>query len=332
MERCTMQTDFNTVFRGFLNYISIDRGLSNNTRESYRYDIQLFHEYCTIHGIQWNSCTHDTIINFLADRDMHGKTRARRISALKMFYNFCEDENIITNNPTGLIHSPKIDIYLPDLLTQTMIENMLQAIPRTIRKTRRSKKSSAQKDDKMRINPKYYRTVAIIELLYSSGLRISELCHLTISNIDMRNQTLFILGKGAKERYVPIGSQACKALNNYIKYERTPLIQKLPSPPEEVFLAQGGHPLSRISVWKIIKKAARTAGIDENRVSPHKLRHSFATHLLEGGADIRSVQEMLGHSSVTTTQVYTHVTTRYIHSVHEKYHPRAKLSQSHCSS
>ncbi len=227
------------------------------------------------------------------------RSRARRLAALRTFFKFLEKEGLVQGNPASLVHFPKLGPQLPKSLTSAAIESLL-ALPDTAK-------------------PLGQRDRAMFELLYACGLRVSELGGLQLSQIALEPGYLTVRGKGEKERLIPMGELAAESLKTYLQYGRLKLLKKGFIP--EVFINARGEKLSRQGIWKIIKSSARKAGITTN-ITPHMLRHSFATHLLENGADLRSLQVMLGHSDIATTQIYTHVARERLKEIHRKYHPR----------
>ncbi|RZL43622.1 MAG: tyrosine recombinase, partial [Pedobacter sp.] len=240
-------------------------------------------------------------VSWLNNLGMQANTQARVISGIKAFFNYLMQEEIVADNPTSFLATPKITRKLPDTLNILEINKLIDAIDAS--------------------TPDGMRNKAIVELLYSCGLRVSELADLKISNIFPETEFIKVVGKGVKERLVPIGGTALKLLDIYIKQIRVHL--KIKKGQEDfVFLNRFGSRLSRISIFNLIKSLAEKIGLHKN-ISPHTLRHSFATHLIEGGADLRAVQEMLGHASITTTEIYTHLDRDYLKSVITQFHPRS---------
>jgi integrase/recombinase XerD len=289
------------ILNSFKNYLILERSLSNNTIDAYINDVT--------HLISWSDgkdLTLLTSINIkqflesIAELGLSNATQARILSALRCFYDFLELESLISVHPLELISTPKVKRKLPDVLSFQEIERMLSTFDLGIDEGTRNR--------------------AILEVMYSSGLRVSEVVDLKISNLYLESGFIRVLGKGDKERLVPIGDSAAKYLKQYITYVRV-YIDVKDAFLDHVFLNRRGKALSRVMVFYVIKQAAANAHIQKN-VSPHTLRHSFATHLVEGGADLRAVQEMLGHSSITTTEIYTHLDTHFLRSTLEKYHPR----------
>ncbi len=302
--------DFYSLEKQFLNHLRLEKALSENTISNYSYDIKYFINYLTderkLSDIQnVDEETVEKYVYFLRNqKNKNGdyysvKSINRYISTLKSFFKFLLSERVISKNPSEIIESPKTARNLPQVLSVREIDSMF---------------SKTDNSDVLGL-----RDRAIMEVMYASGLRVSEVTSLVISNILTGEGILRIFGKGSKERIVPIGSSALQYLGKYIEKSR-PYLKK-PYSDDTVFLNHRGRKMSRMAVWNIISKYAKTAGIKKS-IHPHTLRHSFATHLLEGGADIRIIQEMLGHSDISTTQIYTHVDREYLIEVHKTYHPR----------
>ncbi len=294
-----MDRDF--LLKDFLSYLSLERALSSNTVKAYENDINKFFNYLHARGINFDNVRRDIISDFLweqREQGMEATTVARSLVALKMFFRFLLREGYIEDDPTLALESPRLWKRLPQTLSVDEVERILNIIPDG--------------------EPQYIRDRAIVEVLYASGLRISELVNLTLKDINLDVGFLRCRGKGGKERIVPLGKKAIQAVRKYFRHSRSYYLKK---PSEYIFLNRSGNKLSRQSCWKIIKKYARLAGI-KKRISPHTLRHSFATHLLERGAQLRAVQEMLGHADISTTQIYTHIDREYLKQIHKKYHPR----------
>ncbi len=294
-----MDRDF--LLKDFLSYLSLERALSSNTVKAYENDINKFFNYLDARSINFDNVRRDIISDFLweqREQGMEATTVARNLVALKMFFRFLLREGYIQDDPTLALESPRLWKRLPQTLSVDEVERILNIIPDG--------------------EPQYIRDRAIVEVLYASGLRISELVNLTLKDINLDVGFLRCRGKGGKERIVPLGKKAIQAVRKYFRHSRSYYLKK---PSEYIFLNRSGNKLSRQSCWKIIKKYARLAGI-KKRISPHTLRHSFATHLLERGAQLRAVQEMLGHADISTTQIYTHIDREYLKQIHKKYHPR----------
>ena len=287
----------------FLNYLSIERGLSNNTIISYREDLNNYLTFIEDKNIDsLSKISKDNITGFmLAQRDkgIAPNSVARRLAAIRMFHRFLARERILKNDPSTLVDSPKLWKRVPDALTLNEVEALIaQPNVHNIQGT---------------------RDRAILETLYATGMRVSEAVNLKKDNVNLDIGFLRCIGKGNKERIIPLGKKAIASISRYIKESRPKFIKDGES--EFLFLSRSGKKISRQSFWKIIKKYAKLARI-KKPIKPHTLRHSFATHLLEHGADLRSVQEMLGHSDISTTQIYTHVNKDRLKSVHRQFHPR----------
>jgi integrase/recombinase XerD len=301
----------------FLAYLSLERGLSKNTISSYQRDLNKFAAYALVNDVsQVMSPSRDDFLNFiysLKEANLQPSSIARNIVALKVFYRYLVSQRYIKNDPTELLESPKLWKYLPDVLSIAEVDNFLKVV----------------RGPKV----KHLRDKACFELLYATGMRVSELIKLKLSDVDMRLGIIRCIGKGEKERIVPMGNIAKNALDDYLRKARPKLPKNETS--KFIFLSEkpnkgpGRHNekkedqegISRQMIWKQIRQYAVLAGIKKH-ISPHTLRHSFATHLLEKGADLRIVQELLGHSNISTTQIYTHLNKDRLKSIHHKFHPR----------
>jgi len=286
-------------------YLQLEKGLSKNSIEAYIHDVELLLRYIDTYlsDKKVTNITYNDILKFiewLSSVEMSARSQSRIISGLKSYYFYLQFEKIIEVNPTGLLESPQIPSKFPEVLTFEEIEKIISSIDRSTKEGERN--------------------VALIETIYSSGLRVSELVNLQISKIYFKEEYLRIIGKGNKERLVPISSIALSGIENYLKNVRNHITIKKGN-DDYVFLNRRGSKLTRVMVFLIVKSATQNAGIQKN-ISPHTLRHSFATHLIEGGADLRAVQEMLGHVSIITTELYVHMNTDFIRENLEKYHPR----------
>ena len=287
----------------WLDQLLVERNLSANTLDAYRRDISRLAELSPSPMQADESALRAALLE--AERSGLGpRSRARLLSAWRGFFRYLCTEGRLDGSPAELLEGPRLPRGLPDLLDLHEIESLLRAAASSGRFPLRNR--------------------ALIELSYGSGLRASELVALPLAEIFPDEGLLRVLGKGRKERWVPLGARSIEALADYLGRER-PLIARLDS-PARVFLNLHGGELSRVGWWKILQKLAAEAGI-VGRVKPHSLRHSFATHLLEGGADLRAVQEMLGHASISTTQIYTHVDRLYLKNIHKSCHPRGMASQ-----
>lgn len=291
--------------KAFAYYLKIERGLSENSILAYQQDVQKLSNYFnkvfpSLSPLEVSLEHLRNFINDLASLEVSSFTQARIISGIKAFYRYLMYEDKISDDPSVLLEAPKLRRKLPETLSYLEIEKILESIPLGA--------------------PEGHRNRAMLEMLYGSGLRVSELVGLKISHIYKDIGFIRVLGKGNKERLVPMGSDALRYLTLYMEEIRK--FQRIQKGYEDiVFLNKTGKQLSRVMVFLIIKKQALLAGIDK-KVSPHTFRHSFATHLIEGGADLRAVQEMLGHESITTTEIYTHLDRDYLRQVINEFHPR----------
>jgi integrase/recombinase XerD len=290
--------------KAFKSYLKIERSLSDNSIVAYTRDIKKFADYAINLDLSESKIERNDISNFLVllkKSNISARSQARIISGIKAFYKYLILEDYIKYNPTDLVESPKIGFRLPDTLSLIEIDKLISAID-----------LSQQHGERNR---------SILETLYSCGLRVSELINLQLSNINFNENYIKVTGKGNKQRLSPISGKALKYLSIYINEVRIHLdIKKGNS--DFVFLNNRGTKLSRVMIFLIIKKLAEKIGLNK-KISPHTFRHSFATHLIEGGADLRAVQEMLGHSSITTTEIYTHLDNDYLRSNIIQFHPRS---------
>lgn len=298
--------DWQLGLSGFKSYLRLERSLSANTIEAYLRDVDKLEQFFQNNSDKKeleNISTEDLkkFIEWVNELGMLATTQARVLSGLKAFFQYLVLENIISSDPSALLESPKTSRKLPDTLNIVEINNIIDAIDLS--------------------KPEGMRNKAMLEILYGCGLRVSELTGLKISNLYLDIDFIKILGKGNKERLVPIGSDAVKYLRIFIEEIRVH-IKIIPGNEDFVFLNNRGYPLSRVMVFLIIKDLAQKAGINKS-ISPHTFRHSFATHLIEGGADLRAVQEMLGHESITTTEIYTHLDRDYLRETIIQFHPRS---------
>lgn len=290
---------------GFLAWLELERGLSSNTIEAYARDLVQCAQFMQAHGAaDWAAADGALVSKWTADLSMKDYARtsqSRKLSALRMLARHLVRENVRKDDFTELSSSLKLSRKLPDVLTADEVNRLLEAPPME--------------------TPHGLRDRAILELFYSSGLRVSELCSLLLQSVNLDEGYVRVFGKGSKERISPIGSAAIKALRDYLSGGRAKFVKGHTG--SELFLSQQGRAISRKMVWVMIKNCARKAGIKKT-IKPHLLRHSFATHLLEGGADLRAIQEMLGHSDISTTQIYTAVQSARLADEHALYHPRGK--------
>jgi len=291
------------LIESFLDYLSVERGLSKNTVVSYRKDLDLFTGYLERRRIDsLSKAKREDVANFMSDQKEHGisaNSIARRLQAVKGFYRFLVRERILKNDPTSLMDSPKLWKKIPESLSLNEVEALL---------SRPDVKSSLGSRDK-----------ALLETMYATGMRASEVVGLKVDSVNLDVGFLRCIGKGNKERIIPLGKKAQVAIKRYTEAVRPRLTNKQDS--DFLFLSRFGKRMSRQMLWKIIQKYAGLARI-KKKIWPHILRHSFATHLLEGGADLRSVQEMLGHSDISTTQIYTHINKDRLKTIHRTFHPR----------
>ncbi len=285
----------NKYIMKYLDYLKYERKLSINTYESYQYNLEKFQTFFTNKDIL--KLTTDEIRNFLYDESVSARTRAHYLTVINSFYGFLLDNKIITKVPTQTIKLPKLEKKLPEFLTIEEVDKLLNITP---------------------LKPTDYRNIAMLETLYATGLRVSELVNLELSNIDFDDCIIRVFGKGSKERIVPINDSAKDALKTYIDDYRDYLLRDKSS--SFVFINNLGTKITRQGFFKILKKVCRENGIDKH-VSPHTLRHSFATHLLNNGADLRVIQELLGHSNITTTEIYSHISNQKVHDDY-RFHPR----------
>jgi integrase/recombinase XerD len=288
----------------FINYLAVERGLAQNTLESYGRDLRQFQTYLeTCNKEIIKDSNRNTILAYLSNLQTRGRavsTISRNLAAIKSFYQYLLRERYIEKDPAANLESPKLEKKLPKILSIAEVEELLK-----------------QPNSGM---PAGLRDKAMLELLYATGIRVSELISLNISDVNLDMGYIKCYGKGAKERIVPLGSIAAKCVQDYLGRGRSKLVRTYDEPA--LFVNHHGNRLTRQGFWKIIKKYAQEANITKE-ITPHTLRHSFATHLLENGADLRSVQEMLGHADISTTQIYTHVTKNHLKEVYDKTHPRA---------
>ena len=287
----------------FMNYLSVERGLAKNTLLAYRRDLDKYIDYLSKKGIKTTTAvSREHVSNFMFDlkkHDMSPTTICRSLAAVKMFHRFLVRENLAKEDPTTLVDTQKLWMRIPSVLTQAEVESMILA-------------ASGKKIQQI-------RDQAILEIFYASGLRVSELSDLKTTSINYDVGFVRAVGKGSKERIIPLGMKAREAIGKYLLRARPKLLKNQTN--DTLFLSRLGKKISRQSLWAVIKFYARKANIKKT-IKPHTLRHTFATHLLEHGADLRSVQEMLGHADISTTQIYTHVDKERLKSVHKQFHPR----------
>lgn len=300
---------FESELKQYLQFIKLEKGLAENSSESYENDLRRYLSFIAtdlkIKDLGGITLAHiEKYLDELTTLELAVSTIARNISSIRSFHEFAVVERLAEANPAELVDLPKKAQNLPDVLTPAEVEKIINQADRTTFAG--------------------IRDAAILETLYASGMRVSELTDLEKSNLFFEIGFIRVVGKGNKERLVPVGEQAQLSIEHYLETARKEFFnpKKAGKSENKLFLNQRGGPLSRMGVWNIVKKYSRKAEIDKH-VSPHVFRHSFATHLLEGGADLRSVQEMLGHTSINTTEIYTHVDRTMLHQVHKQFHPRA---------
>lgn len=293
----------NELIEEFLSYISVERGMAKNTLSSYKRDLMRFSKFLGSEKIDSvDKVSRQMITSFMMaekDRGLSSNSISRELACIKSFFKFLASENRIKEDVAGIIESPKLWKRLPSTLSLDEVEDLLKA---------------PNLKDVMEIRDK-----ACLELMYATGMRVSELVNLRMNDLNMDVGFVKCFGKGSKERIVPFGRKARGSLLMYLDRSRPKFLKNKVS--NFLFLRRGGKPMSRQTFWKIIKKYVRQAGI-KKKVTPHSLRHSFATHILERGADLRVVQEMLGHADISTTQIYTHISKDRLKSIHQKFHPR----------
>ncbi len=292
--------------KDFSNYLKLEKGLAKNSVQAYLNDIDKLFQFLQINypalPINQIEITHlRSFLNYIHELDLQASSQARILSGIKSFFQYLCLEEVIKDDPAYLLESPRLSRKLPDTLELIEIEKLIQALDLS--------------------KPDGFRNKVIIEMLYACGLRVSELNQIKISQIDFHNEFIKVTGKGNKERLVPITENTLNLIKLYMQEIRAH--QNIVKGYEDIlFLNRFGKSLSRISIFNMIKEQAKKIGLKKN-ISPHTFRHSFATHLIEGGADLRAVQEMLGHSSITTTEIYTHLDKTYIKSVIKSFHPRS---------
>lgn len=287
----------------YLNYLLVEKGLAEKTLSAYGADLARHLNYLKTEGIEAPDGV-DTAVLLryliaLRDQGLGARSRARHMVALRGFYRFLVREKVLAADPSRTIDLPKTGLKLPDVLSRDEVRRLL--------------------DLEEKPSPAARRNAAMVELLYAAGLRVSELVTLKVQDVNLEAGFVRVIGKGDKQRVVPIGEHARRRIAEYLAAGRPALLKNLASP--YLFVARAGRPLSRQGVWKILRQRAAAAGV-VTPLSPHSLRHSFASHLLEGGADLRAVQVMLGHVDIATTQIYTHVARDRLKLIHRKYHPR----------
>ena len=283
--------------RSFLNYLLVDKGLSNNTVKAYEADISSFFQWLDNEDLKYKNLQEDHInqyISFLFQRKMRSSSVNRKISSIKSFYIFLVKRNFLKNSPLNDLVTPKQEKYLPESMSEAEVDKLLNS-PDVANKIEN-------------------RDKAMIEMLYATGMRISELVNLKITDVDMKRCVVKVFGKGSKERLVPFGETALDSLKSYLN-------EREQSSSKEIFLSNRGKKMTRVAFWQRVKVYLIRENL-KNSISPHTLRHAFATHLINRGADLRSVQLLLGHSDLSTTQIYTHIAKQRLSDVLKKHHPR----------
>jgi integrase/recombinase XerD len=287
----------------FLDYLSVERGLAKNTIIAYREDLNIYLDFMIKRGINaLSKVSKNDIIEFMLfekDGGISPTSISRRLAAIRMFHRFLVRERVLRDDPTTLIDSPRLWKKVPDTLSLNEVELLI-----------------SQPDVRLKQGA---RDKAILETLYATGMRVSESTNLKVNNVNLDIGFLRCIGKGNKERVIPLGKKAINSINKYLEFSRPYFLKNKTS--EFLFVNRSGNKLSRQSIWKLIKQYAKEAKI-KKPIKVHTLRHSFATHLLERGADLRSVQEMLGHSNISTTQIYTHIDKERLKTIHKMFHPR----------
>lgn len=294
----------NAILKRYHAFLKLEKSLSENTIEAYQSDLNRFLDYLSDMGLKYDSVSIDDFRHFLEELTNLGisvRSQARIISGIKSFYRFLQYEEILDEDPTELLEMPKLAMHLPEVLSVEEIDNIIEAIDM-------SKKEGV-------------RNRVIIEMLYGSGLRVSELIDVKISNIHFDEGYVCVIGKGNKQRLVPISSICKEYIKEYL-HERASW-RLLDGFEDYLFINRSGKNISRVAIFNIVKQLVELAGIKKT-ISPHTFRHSFATHLLEGGANLRDIQQMLGHSSILTTEIYTHIDVEYLRDTIMKFHPKNK--------
>jgi len=295
-----------TALKHFVGYLTVEKGLSKNSIEAYKSDLLHFTEFLREHGTDsFQELRRNDILDYLGnckDQGLETTTLARRLVAIKVLFRYLFQEKLISKDITDVMDSPKLWRMLPDFMSPAETDKLLKVFPASAKDTLT------------------FRNRVILEVMYACGLRVSECAGLRTDSIRFDDEIVRVMGKGSKERIVPIGRLAQRLVKRYLEEVR-PQLAKFDN-VNALFLSKNGHKLDREMIWNIVKSAARKAGIKKN-IHPHTLRHSFASHLLENGADLRVIQEMLGHADISTTQIYTHVDRNRLMSVHKQFHPRA---------
>ena len=297
--------EVSNIITAFLNHLRVEKGLAPNTLTAYRRDLMKFEAFTKKRKLALESITRDHLVDFLATlyrQKLESRSVARNLVTLRNFFRYAQVEELVSSDPSANLESPKVRKKLPGYLKLADIERLM-----------------VEPDQK---TPLGLRDRAMLEVLYSTGLRVSELTGLRVADIDTKVGSVRCIGKGDKERIVPVGRKALGMVEKYLRDARPQLLAKKAGAPAALFLNRRGKPLTRVGVWKILSVYGREAGL-RTALTPHVLRHSFATHLLERGADLRSVQLMLGHSDISTTQIYTHLVEERLKQIYKAHHPRA---------
>ena len=303
--------DWDSALNGFISYLTLEKGLSGHSIEAYERDVRrmatfISRELGINSPIKVESKHIEDFLQALNIVEISRRSQARMLSAIRSFFQYLMIEDAILTDPTEFIAGPKLDQYLPEVLSYEEIIKIIEGVDLS--------------------HPQGTRNVAILETLYACGLRVSELTGLRISHVYPDLEMIRVIGKNNKERLVPIGEKALHKIRLYLEGDRNRMMNIDPSSKDILFLNRRGKKLSRVMVFNIIKEAVHNAGINKV-ISPHSFRHSFATHLVEGGADLRAVQEMLGHASITTTEIYTHLNADYLRETMNLYHPLNRMSR-----
>ncbi|MFO8234021.1 MAG: site-specific tyrosine recombinase XerD [Bacteroidales bacterium] len=293
------------TIQDFINFLRLERSLSKNSIDAYLNDVKKFHQYIEAKrlSLRPNQIKHEHIrdfIHWINELGMSESTQSRIISGIKSFFKYLLMENYIESDPSELLEAPRKGLKLPEVLSVEEIDKLIEAIDLS--------------------QPEGQRNKAIVETLYSCGLRVSELTNLKLSNLYFSKGFITVTGKGNKQRQIPISNKAMKEIKSYLPYRNQLNIKK--DSEDILFLNRRGNQLTRVMIYNIINRLAIKANI-KKKISPHTLRHSFATHLIDGGADLRAIQEMLGHESIITTEIYTHLDQNYLRSTIIEHHPRA---------
>jgi integrase/recombinase XerD len=301
--------DWPTACSGFRAYLHLERSLSAHTREAYLRDVHKLSEFARLRNLDPGSVALsdlEVFLRHLYELGLGARSQARLISALRSFFRFLMLEEVVVENPAELLEAPRLSRNIPEVLSYAEIQAMLEAVDLS--------------------HPQGTRNRAMLEVLYACGLRVSELTALRLGDLYLDIGFVKVTGKGEKERIVPVGEEAVHQVNLYLQTDRRRMRNIQPGHEHILFLNRRGRHLSRVMVFHIVRDLARAAGISKT-VSPHTFRHSFATHLLEGGADLKAVQDMLGHESILTTEIYTHLDKAYLRETIQSFHPRSRSNK-----